>query len=308
MYCGSGWLPLVDVLTRKLAARARAGDRQGDELDELTVWDRRRPLAEVVDEVDVLLPSNAHIDADVIAAAPHLRLIQQPAAGVDNIDREAARARGIPVCNAPGTNHVSVAEAALLLILALARRLPVAMARFRAAELGAPQGIELAGRTLGIVGMGRSGEALGERARALGMTVVGTRSSSSQEELDGLLATADVVSLHCPLTEATRGLIDARALARMKPGALLVNCARGPVLDREAVSEALASGHLGGLGLDTYWQEPWDPDDPLYQRDDVVTLPHVAGSTEESFDRITDVVCDNVDRLRRGQPLLHQVS
>lgn len=297
LYCGSGWFPLVDELARKLPP--------GDHVE---IWDRRVPLAEAARDADVLLPSNGGAPAEVVTGARALRLIQQPAAGIDGIDLAAAQARGVPVCNAPGANHVAVAEAALLLILALARRLPRAREEFAAGRIGVPAGVELCGKTLGIVGMGRSGTALAERARALGMHVTGTRRAGAEDPAwPPLLATADVISLHCPLTVSTRGLFDRQVLAAMKPGALLVNCARGPILDRAAVIEALASGHLGGLGIDTPWDEPWDPADPLFTREDVIALPHIAGSTAESFARISDIVCGNLDRLRRGAPLLHRV-
>jgi len=116
------------------------------------------------------------------------------------------------------------------------------------------------------------------------------------------------VSLHCPLTAATRGLIDAEALAALPPHAMVVNLARGPVIDRPALEAALARGHLGGVGLDVFWHEPWDPADPLYADPRVVTLPHVAGSTQEAFAAIAAIVVDNVDRVRRGAPLVHRIA
>src|SRR5688500_12887350 len=146
LFCGSGWLPMVDQIARRLPAGSS-----------IAAWDRRRPLAAEVAAIDVLLPSNGGIDAEVIAAASELRLIQQPAAGVENIELAAAALRGVPVCNAPGANHIAVAEAALLLLLSLARRAPQAAAAFGRAEIGGPLGIELHGRTLGIVGNGRTG-------------------------------------------------------------------------------------------------------------------------------------------------------
>ncbi len=294
LFCGSGWLPMVDRIARRLPAD-----------HSIALWDRRRPLVDEVADVDVILPSNGRIDAAVIAAATRLQLIQQPAAGVDNIDRDAARARGVPVCNAPGANPVAVAEAALLLLLSLARQVPVAAAAFARGEIGGPVGIEFTGRTVGIVGMGRTGRALAERASALGMRV---ETLARGAERAGFFARCDAISLHCPLTDETRGLIDAAALAAMKPGALLLNLARGPIIDRPALEAALASGHLGGVGLDVFWEEPWDPADPLWRDPRVVVLPHVAGSTEESFGRIVDIVCDNVSRVGRGEPLLHRLA
>jgi phosphoglycerate dehydrogenase-like enzyme len=270
--------------------------------------DPGRPLAEQLEKADVVLPSNARIDAAAIAAPRRLLLIQQPAVGTEGIDLEAARARGVPVCNAPGTNGQSVAEAALLLILALARRLPVAQKTFAKQAIGVPLGVELAGKTLGLIGMGRSGGALARIAEAIGMRVISVRSSSSRGDLLELAAQANVVSVHCPLTPATRGLVDAEVLGRMPKGALLVNCARGGIVDRRALEDALAKGHLGGAGLDVFWEEPWEPGETLYQREDVVVLPHVAGSTEEAFGRIADIVAGNVRRLIAGEEVLFRIA
>ncbi|HEY5925447.1 MAG TPA: NAD(P)-dependent oxidoreductase [Kofleriaceae bacterium] len=297
LFCGSGWLPIVD----HIAARLSEGST-------IVRWDRTQPLVEVVRDIDVLLPSNAPITADVIAAATQLRLIQQPAAGTEQIDRAAAAARGIPVCNAPGTNHVAVAELALYLLLALARRAPVAARTFAAREVGVPLGIELAGRTLGIIGMGRTGTALADRARALGMHVLALTRDAGAEQRHAFFASCDAISIHCPLDAATRGLVGAEAFAAMRPGAFVINVSRGGVIDRDALVAALASGKLGGVGLDVHWYEPPDPNDPLYLDPRVVALPHVAGSTEESFARISDVVIENLSRLSRGDELLHRVA
>ena len=297
LFCGSGWLSIVDHITARLPA--------GTTIER---WDLRTPLVDVVRDADVLLPSNATITADVIAAASRLRLIQQPAAGTDRIDRAAAAARGIPVCNAPGTNHVAVAELALYLLLALARRAPLALRSFAAREVGVPLGIELAGRTLGIIGMGRTGTALADRARALGMHVVALSRHASAEERLAFFAGCDAISIHCPLDAATRGLVGRDAFSAMRPGAFVINVARGGVIDRGALVDALATGRLGGVGLDVHWEEPPDPADPLYADPRVVALPHVAGSTEEAFARIADVVVQNLARLERGEPLLHRVA
>jgi phosphoglycerate dehydrogenase-like enzyme len=297
LFCGSGWLPIVD----HIAARLPAGTT-------IEHWNRAVPLVDAVRDIDVLLPSNAAITADVIAAATRLRLIQQPAAGTEKIDRAAAAARGIPVCNAPGKNHVAVAELALFLLLALARRAPLAARAFADREVGAPIGIELAGRTLGIIGMGKTGSALADRARALGLTIVSLGRGAGADERRAFFAACDAISIHCPLTDATRGLVGAEAFAAMRPGAFVINVARGGVIDREALVAALASGRLGGVGLDVHWVEPPDPNDPLYADPRVVALPHVAGSTDEAFARITVVVVENLSRLARGDQLLHRVA
>ncbi len=301
LFCGSGWPDIVDLI----AARLEPGDR-------IRSWDRRRSL---VDEIaaaptEVILPSNGHIDATAIAAAAErgLRLIQQPAAGTDAIDKAAAAARGIPVCNAPGANQTAVAECTLLLLLLCARRWGAARQTFELAQIGSPLGTELSGAHLVVVGAGRTGQAVATRAEALGMRVTVIDSKAGRAGLLEALASADAVSLHVPLTPATTGLVDAEALAAMPAHALLVNVARGPVIDRVALEAALARGHLGGVGLDVFWQEPWDPRDPLFQDPRVVTLPHVAGSTTQAFDGIAAIVVDNVNRLKRGEPLRHRIA
>jgi phosphoglycerate dehydrogenase-like enzyme len=297
LFCGSGWLPIVDLIAARLPPDAT-----------ITAWDRGAPLARAVAEIDVLLPSDAVITPEVIAAAPRLRLIMQPAAGTERIDRAAAVARGIPICNAPGTNHVAAAETALYLLLALARRAPLAARAFAAREVGIPLGIELAGKTLGVIGMGRVGTAVAERARGLGMAILELRRGATAAERLAFLAACDAITIHCPLTPETRGMIDAAAFAAMRPGALVINAARGAVIDRAALVAALARDRLGGVGLDVHWEEPADPADPIYADPRVVALPHLGGSTAEAFGRIAEVVVDNLGRLVRGEPLRHRVA
>ena len=292
LYCGSGWLPIVDHIRARLPAGFT-----------IRAWDRAHALVDAVADVEVLLPSNAAITREVIAAAPKLRLIQQPAAGTEGIDHAAAAERGVPICNAPAMNRVAVAELALYLLLALARRIPTAPAAFAARRIGVPLGIELAGKTLGIIGMGSTGSALAERARALGMTVLALRRGEPKLPF---FAACDAISIHCSLTPETRNLVDADALAAMRPGAILINCSRGPLIDRAALEASLE--RLGGVGLDVLWDEPGDPSDPLFADPRVIALPHMGGSTEEAFARITDVVIGNLERLARGEPLLHVVT
>jgi phosphoglycerate dehydrogenase-like enzyme len=297
VYGGSGWLEILDFFRARLPAETT-----------LVVWDRKAPLAEVVRDATVILPSNAILDRDAIEAARELRLIQQPAVGTEAIDLAAARARGVPVCNAPGTNPLSVAEAALFLMLALARRLRVATRSFAEACIGAPVGMELHGKTLLVVGAGQSGSRLSRAAEALGMRALEVHSRTARADFLAMCTVADVVSVHCPLTPETRGLVGDDVFAAMKPGAFLVNCARGPIVDRAALVRALDGGRLAGAGLDVYWDEPWDPNDPLFHRDDVVALPHVAGATVEAFARIADIVGENVRRVLAGEDLLHRVA
>jgi phosphoglycerate dehydrogenase-like enzyme len=292
LYCGSGWLDVVPRIERAMTVPA-----------EVRVRDRSRPIVEQLEDVDVVLPSNMHLGAEELAAGRRIRLIQQPAVGYEGIDLEAARARGIPVCNAPGMNTDAVAQAALLLLLAVARRFPRAQRAFARAEIGSPAGVELTGLTLAIVGFGRTGSTLARAAHALGMKIVPVRRGDA---LLDALRVADAVSLHLPLSAATRGMIGDEAFAAMKPGALLVNVSRGGLIDRGALERALPK--LGGVGLDVFWEEPWDPADPLFARDEIVVTPHVAGSTEAAFDRIAAIVAKNVAALHRGEPFVHRIA
>jgi phosphoglycerate dehydrogenase-like enzyme len=296
LFCGTGWLPMIDKLRERLPAGVSV---QGH--------DRTRPLIDQVANVDIILPSNARIDAPVIEAAKNLRAILQPAVGTEGIDMAAAKARGIPVCNAPGFNSDAVAQLALLLILAVARRCREAERTFREVRIGVPLGNEVNGKVLGIIGMGKAGSKLARVAEALQMEVVGVRSSSSRADLEDLLRRSDFVSIHTPLNATTRGLIGEAELALMKPGAFLVNCSRGGLIQRPALEAALESKHLGGVGLDVFWEEPWNPSDPLFAREDVVVLPHLGGSTLEVFDRVADLTVENVRRLTAGEPLLQRI-
>lgn len=265
---------------------------------------------------DVLLHVLDPVTEEVVAAAPRLRLVQKLGVGVNTIDLDACRARGIAVCNMPGTNAAAVAEATLLLMLACLRRLPDWHARVRAGRgwpadpaLADRMG-ELAGRTVGLVGYGDIARRLEPVLVALGATVVHHARRSDRpgwRPLDELLATADVVSLHVPLTEETAGLLDRRRLGLFRPGAVLVNTARGGVIDQEALVEVLSSGRLAAAGLDVFAVEPLEGADPLLRLDNVVLMPHVAWQTTETMARCLDVAFDNVRRLAAGKPLLHRV-
>jgi phosphoglycerate dehydrogenase-like enzyme len=296
VFCGTGWLPMVDALRERLPSTAK-----------VRVRDHSRPLEEEVASANVILPSNAYISAAAINAPRDLLLIQQPAVGIEVVDLEAAKARGVPVCNAPGANADALAQNALLLMLAVARKLREAQRAFAEVRIGVPLGRELNGKVLGVIGLGKSGSRLASAGEALGMEVLPVRSTSSRAELEELLERSDFISLHCPLTPATRGLLGAEEFGRMKQGASVINCARGGLIDRAALEAALADGRLGGVGLDVYWAEPWDPSDPLYARDDVMTLPHIGGSTVEVFSRVADLVVENIRRIGTGEPLLNRI-
>jgi phosphoglycerate dehydrogenase-like enzyme len=259
------------------------------------------------------------LSAADIAAAPRLRLIQKIGVGVNTIDLAAARARGIAVCNLPGTNARAVAELTLLLMLGALRRVSHFDAATRAGQGWAqPPALqdslfELGGRTVGLVGYGAIPALLAPVLAALGCRLLYTarapkpEAEGSYRTLAGLLAESDVVSLHIPETPETRGLIDAGAIARMKRGAVLVNTARGGLVDQAALVAALRSGQLGAAGLDVFVQEPADPADPLFSLPNVVVTPHIAWLTTGTFDRSFAIAAENVRRLAADEPLLHRV-
>lgn len=274
-------------------------------------------LLRLLPETDVLWHVLKPCTAAMIAAAPRLRLIQKIGVGVNTIDLEAARARGIPVCNLPGTNARAVAELTLALMLATLRRLPRFDASLRAGTWLDPMlqdGLgELGGRTVGLVGYGAIPRLLAPVLVALGCRVIYTARTPRDDALgawrtlDALLAEADVVSLHLPLTPETSGLIGAAALARMKPGAVLINTARGGLVDQSALVEALRRGRLAGAGLDVFVHEPPDVADPLLALSNVVLAPHIAWLTTGTFDRSFSLAAENCRRLQSGEPLLHRV-
>jgi len=274
-------------------------------------------LARVLRDTDVLWHVLKRCTSDMIAAAPRLRLIQKIGVGVNTIDLDAAQARDIAVCNLPGTNARAVAELTLTLMLAVLRRLPRFDAAMRCGEWSDPDlqdGIgELGGRTVGLVGYGAIPRLLAPVLAALGCRVIYTCRTprcdaiGDYRPLDALLAEADVISLHVPLVAETEHLIDAAALARMKPGAVLVNTARGGLVDQTALTKALAEGKLAGAGLDVFVHEPHDATEPLFQLPNVVLTPHIAWLTTGTFDRSFALAAENCRRLATGEPLLHRV-
>jgi phosphoglycerate dehydrogenase-like enzyme len=274
-------------------------------------------------DAEVLLHILRPVTEEVLAGAPRLRLVQKIGVGVDTIDLEAAQRRGVAVANMPGTNTQAVAEAALMLMLAALRNLPGLDRECRAGNGWSPEDEarerrntlgELCGRTVGLVGAGAVASRLVEPLEALGACVIYTDRSErpdlgiERHDLDHLLEVSDVVSLHLPLTPETEGLIDRAALARMKPGAVLVNTARGGLVEEEALVEALATGQLLAAGLDVLAEEPPAPDHPLLSLDNVVLTPHVAWLTQETLTRSFDVALENIRRLRDGRDLLFRVA
>jgi D-3-phosphoglycerate dehydrogenase / 2-oxoglutarate reductase len=267
----------------------------------------------------LIVRSQVQVDGTAIAAGTRLKVVGRAGVGVDNIDVDAATRAGIAVVNAPTANTLAAAEHTLALLLALARRVAAADASVRRGEWRRADfmGSELGGKTLGIVGLGRVGLAVADRARAFAMNLLGSDPLVSAEaaatygvrlvDVDALLAESDVVTLHVPLGAGTRGLLDAARVGRMKPGALLVNVARGGVVDENALADALISGRLGGAAIDVFEHEPL-ADSPLLKAPNTVLTPHLGASTAEAQARASlEVVQGVVDELA-GRPATHRVN
>jgi glyoxylate reductase len=301
-------------VTRELPFPALDRLREAHELD---VWPGRLPpspaaLRAHVREAEALLTTVVDaVGADVLDAAPRLRAIASMAVGTDNIDLGAAAARGIPVGNTPGVLTDATADAAFALLLALAREVAAGAEKVRAGEWrtwepAGDLGADLSGATLGIVGWGRIGQATARRAEGFGMDVIHT-SRSSGIPFGELLERSDVVSLHTPLTPETRHLIDAAALARMKPAALLVNTSRGGVVDQVALREALISGGIGGAALDVTEPEPLPSDDPLLDAPNLLVVPHIGSATVRTRARMAEMAVENLLAALAGEPMPHPV-
>jgi len=274
-------------------------------------------LASLLPDCEVLWHILKRCTSDMIAAAPKLRLIQKIGVGVNTIDLEAAKARGVPVCNLPGTNSRAVAELTLALMLAVLRRVPRFDASFRAGvwtDLALQDGLgELGGRIVGLVGYGSVPRILAPVLAAMGCEVLYTARNQVADSvarfvpLGSLLEQSDVISLHLPLTPETDRLIDRAALSHVKKGAVLINTARGGLVDEPALIDALRSGRLGGAGLDVFTEEPVAHGEALLTLDNVVVTPHVAWITTGTFDRSFALAAENCRRVAVGTELLHRV-
>ncbi|MBI2773584.1 MAG: phosphoglycerate dehydrogenase [Chloroflexi bacterium] len=278
-------------------------------------------LCERIAEAQALVVrSETKVTARVLESGARLVVVGRAGVGVDNIDVPAATRRGVYVVNAPTGNVVAAAEHSVALMLALLRNVPAADASVRRGEWSRStlMGRELRGKTLGLVGIGRVGGLVARRAAAFDMAIVAHDPFATEAgahaigarlvPLDELLATADVISLHAPLTEKTRGLIDGAALAKMKPTAVLVNAARGEIVDEAALAEALRDGRIAGAALDVYPQEPLPATSPLREAPHTVLTPHIAGSTAEAQTNVAvDVVKQILDVLA-GRPARDAVN
>jgi glyoxylate reductase len=283
---------------------------------ELRYWESDLPpstdeLRELLDGVDgALTLLTDRVDAALLDQLPDLRVVSNLAVGYDNIDVAACTARRVAACTTPDVLTATTAEFALALIFAVARQIVPAA---RAAREGEWQtwypfrflGRDLGGATLGVVGLGRIGVHLARLARGLGMHVIYADALTESDEftrvaLDTLYGTADVISLHVPLTPETRGMIDATTLAAMRRDAILINTARGPVIDTSALVDALAAGHLFGVGLDVTDPEPLPANHPLYAFERVLIVPHIASATSATRHRMAELATDNLLAVLTG--------
>ena len=260
----------------------------------------------LADSDGLIVRSETKITPELMESAARLRVIGRAGVGVDNIDVPAATARGIVVMNAPDGNTITTAEHTIALLVALARNVPQANSSVKAAKWERKRfvGAELRGKTLGIVGLGRIGRAVAQRAGALGMKIVAhdpfiVAGQTGEVEieaasLDEVLARADFLTVHTPLTNETRGLINAGAFAKMKQGARVINCARGGLIDEQALCDAIASGKIAGAALDVFEQEPPATDHPLLSFDQVIVTPHLGASTTEAQEAVAFTVAEQM--------------
>jgi (S)-sulfolactate dehydrogenase len=275
-----------------------------------TLVDRRAELVDLLADAEALIVRNrTQVNAELLARSPKLRVVGRLGVGLDNIDVDACRSRGIEVIPATGANAQAVAEyvvctAMMLLRGAYLSSADVAAGRWPRAELG--NGRETAGKTLGIVGFGNIGRLTARLAQGLGMRVVATdamlsaddavwrQTNVARHELDDVLAEADAVTLHVPLTPGTRNLLDAARLRRMKRGAVLINTSRGGIIDEAALAAALREGTLGGAALDVFADEPLKAGSSLVDVPRLILTPHVAGLTAEANDRVSSLIAERV--------------
>lgn len=291
------------------------------EFGEVTVYPRtaQSDVTDRIGDAEVIVLNKIAITAEILDACPSVRLICVLATGYNVVDCEAARQRGIPVCNVPSYGTDAVAQFTFGLLLELCHRIGHHDALVRQGRWAAgpdfcfwdtPQ-MELAGKTMGLIGFGRIGQAVGRIARAFGMRVVAYNRSRCQAgaqigeymDLDTLLGTSDVISLHCPLTPETTGIINRDTIARMKDGAILLNTARGLLVDEAALAEALRAGKLRGAAADVVSAEPISEDNPLLTAPNCILTPHMAWAPVESRQRILDCTVRNIRGFLEGKPV-----
>jgi D-3-phosphoglycerate dehydrogenase len=268
----------------------------------------------------IVVRSQTKVTREVIERAKKLKIIGRAGVGVDNIDIEAATQRGIVVVNAPGGNTISTAEHAIALIFAAARKIPQAYVSVKEGKWERKKfmGVELRGKTLGVVGLGRIGYEVAKRCKALEMNVIAYDPYIPKERADNigvtlvdfetLLKMSDVITVHVPRTKETLGLIGEREFSMMKDGVIIVNAARGGIIDEKALFEAIKSGKVYAAALDVYEKEPPDPEDPLIRLENVITTPHIAASTREAQLNVGMIIAEDIINMVRGLPVRNAVN
>ena len=303
---------VIDERARQTLAReAEIIDVDGTNIEQLTA---------ALDQADALIVrSETQVTRDVLAAGHRLRVVARAGVGVDNIDVPSATAAGILVLNAPGANAISAAEHTISLLLAIARSIPEANASTHAGrwERKRFKPFDLRGKTLGIVGVGRVGSAVAQRLRAFEMRLVGYDPYITQERFaqfgvepvsyETLLSVADIVTFHVPATPETINMLDAAAIARLKPGAIVLNCARGDIVDVQALADALRSGHLAAAGVDVHPQEP-ARESPLFGLPNVILTPHIGGSSKEALAAVGEIISTTTLAALRGEAVPNAVN
>src|SRR5712692_8382746 len=272
-----------------------------------------KDLLQAVRESDALITrSGTAVTSELVNAGKRLRIIGRAGVGLDNVDVEACTARGILVINAPTANILSATEHTMAMLLALCRNIPEAHASVKRGEWVRSKfmGIELNGKVLGIIGLGRIGTRVTTRARSFGMRVVaydpyiapavGEKVAAEMVSLGELLAQADVITVHTPLTDETRGMLGAAEIAKMKDGVIVLNIARGGIYEEGALTAALQSGKIGGAAIDVYEQEPPPKDHPLLRLNNVILSPHIGANTIEAQDRVAVQTSEMVVDALRG--------
>jgi D-3-phosphoglycerate dehydrogenase len=277
-------------------------------------------LIERIPEYDALMVrSQTRVTGDVIEAGRRLKIIGRAGVGVDNIDVSAATQKGIIVVNAPEGNTISAAEHTIAMILALSRKIPEAHASLKAKKWERKKfmGVELRGKTLGIIGLGRIGTEVAKRAMGFEMSILAYDPFISSERaaelgvkltnIDEIVSQSDYITVHTPLTKETRNLISGEEFAKMKPTARVINCARGGIIDEEALYEALKSGRIAGAAIDVFVEEP-PFTSPLLELDNVVVTPHLGASTEEAQVKVAIAVAEQIKNALRGQPVKNAIN
>jgi D-3-phosphoglycerate dehydrogenase / 2-oxoglutarate reductase len=289
------------------------------------IVDMEKPLTPQIADAEVLVNGTSKIDKSVIDSCPDLTLVHQAGIGYDNIDIQYCTSKSIYVANVPLANSTSVAEHTLFLMVLLAKNMLASDRRVAKRRNPRVLGTELYGKTLLVVGLGASGIEVAKRAKAFGMKVVSTTKDpvsekpgrersffvdevKSPESLHEFIPDADFISIHVPLNGETRGLFDVKALSLMKPSCFLVNVARAPIVDRDALYECLKEKRIAGAAFDVFWEEPANPEDRLLQLDNFVLTPHVAGWTKESVEAIAGVIAANISRVAEGKSPLTLVN